>query len=127
MKETIEVTRMHVFSFPNPPDDYGNRNLAKFTFEYAGIRVNAAMLCHDQTGQPYVRAAIDKPSGRRPRVQMLDAQLAQVLTDRAVSRYFAEGGRLIDGDAIAEFGYSNRVGLDGFPLHPNHPANREAA
>ena len=121
-----KIIRMTPFEEPTL-NGYGQRNLGLFDFEVGGIHIYRNILRQNPTGEILFNTARTQSSGMRRLVKIKDAPLMHKITGAAVTAYFEAGGAHIDADHIAEHGYSLRIGLDGYPLDPRHPFNRECA
>lgn len=125
MLPKVNITKIKVFDVPGELE-HGNKSLAWFNFEYAGIQFNTNFLRLAPDGTP--RADLHRPQARTTRPFIFrDPKVAMAVTNAAVSAYFAAGGLFIDQVSIEALGFSNRIGLDGFPLDPRHPFGRENA
>lgn len=120
------IIRMTPFEEPSQ-NNLEHRNLARFDFEAGGIHVFANVLRQTASGELFFTTVRTSDGPRMRPVKVKDPKLVQSILSAAVTAYFKEGGEHIDPDHIAEHGYSLRIGVDGYPLDPRHPFNRESA
>lgn len=125
MGPQIEITKLKVFDYPKLlPSDHNS--IAWFNFLYAGVEFCATYLRVTPNGSPRVDLYRPRTNNTRPAI-FRDRDVARAITDAAVRAYFAAGGLYLDAAHIERHGYSGRIGVDGFPLDPRHPFNRESA